>query len=45
MEFIIILNLKKNTEKNKQNEVVSKYDARAKSGPFFQFIRLSPHSQ
>ena len=36
------IELKKNTVKNK---VVSKYDVRANSGPFFQFTRLSPHSQ
>ena len=36
------IELKKNTKKNK---VVSKYDARASSGPFFQSTRLYPHSQ
>ena len=37
------IELKKNTEK--KNKVVSKYDIRANSGPFFQSTRLSPHSQ
>ena len=38
MEFIIILN----TEKYRKNEVVSKYDVRANSGPFFQSTTLFP---
>ena len=41
MEFIIILN----KEKYRKNEVVSKYDVRANSGPFFQSTTLFPHSQ
>ena len=34
-----------NKEKYRKNEVVSKYDVRANSGPLFQSTRLSPHSQ
>ena len=41
MEFIIILN-KENTEKNK---VVSNYNVKASSGPFFQSTTLFPYSQ
>ena len=42
-EIYYYIELKINTKKN--NEVVSKYDARANLGPFFQSIRLPPHSQ
>ena len=42
MEFIIIVNQRKIQKKNK---VVSNYDVRANSGPFFQSITLFPHSQ
>ena len=41
MKIIIILN----KEKYRKNEVVSNYDVKADSGPFFQSTRLFPHSQ